>query len=151
MIISNPPFLKHKNFGTKIFYSRGSCRGILFQREKPGWDEEIDMYEKRLRSLCQIAEENGVLLAPEPEIHCILRTSHDLLTLMDTIQSPALCVNFDIGHSFLTDPDPIAMIHAFWRQTCSYSYRKYVPGAGIIINCRSLENGDMIFPPTFKP
>jgi len=103
---------KTRNFGAKIFILGAAERHVI-QREKPGWDEETDMFETRLRALCDIAEDSGVVLAPEPEIHCILRTSQELLDLMERIDSPALCVNFDIGHSFLTDPDPIAMIHAF--------------------------------------
>lgn len=103
---------KTRDFGAKIFILGAAERHVI-QREKPGWDEETEMFEKRLRSLCDIAEDSGVMLAPEPEIHCILRTSQDLLDLMDRIHSPALGVNFDIGHSFLTDPDPIGMIHTF--------------------------------------
>jgi sugar phosphate isomerase/epimerase len=82
----------------------GSCKRVA------NWDEEWRVMNKRLAEMAALAEDHGVLLAPEPEIHCIIRTSADMLRLFEKIPSKALKVNLDIGHAFLTDEEPIRSI-----------------------------------------
>lgn len=53
-----------------------------------------------------MAEDRNVLLAPEPEIHCILPTSAGMLQLLESIPSAWPTANLDIGQAFLTAPDP---------------------------------------------
>ena len=94
---------KIPRFGTHIFVI-GACRRI------GNYPHEWETYGKRMAEMVKIAEDIDVTLAPEPEIHCVLRTSQDMLSLLETIQSPALRVNLDIGHAFLTDVDPLESI-----------------------------------------
>jgi len=94
---------KIRSFGTDIFIL-GACRHIA------DWDGERRVMTERLAELCALAEDHGVRLAPEPEIHCIIRTSSDMLSLFEKIPSNALKVNLDIGHAFLADEDPMRSI-----------------------------------------
>ena len=103
---------KAADFGSELFIIGAVGRRVI-QSDQPGWDEEWLRMKERFRVLLKIAEDHGILLAPEPEIHCILRTSEDLLLLMDEFDSPALRVNLDLGHAFLTDPEPLESIRRF--------------------------------------
>ncbi len=72
------------------------------------WEEMI----VRTRSLADIAERYGVILAEEFEPKFVVGSTADLLRLFEEVGSPALAANLDLGHLFLCDPDPIASIHA---------------------------------------
>ena len=69
-----------------------------------------DISIKRIGELCKLAESEGVKLAMEPEPPSIYASTRDFLALCETIGSPALGINFDAGHAFLTDPDIIESI-----------------------------------------
>ena len=78
--------------------------------EKIQCKELRDISVKRIGELCKIAESEGVRLAMEPEPPSIYASTLDFLSLCDEINSPALGINFDAGHAFLTDPDIIGSI-----------------------------------------
>ena len=65
---------------------------------------------ERIRGFCKVAEAEGVRLALEPEPPSIFSNTNDFITLCREIDSPALCMNFDVGHAFLTDEDMLASI-----------------------------------------
>ena len=65
---------------------------------------------KRIGELCKLAESEGVKLAMEPEPPSIYATTNDFLALCEEIGSPALGMNFDVGHAFLTDRDILESI-----------------------------------------
>ena len=65
---------------------------------------------KRIKELCEVAESEGVKLAMEPEPPSIFASTADFLELCAEIDSPALGINFDAGHAFLTDPDVLASV-----------------------------------------
>jgi len=65
---------------------------------------------KRIGELCKLAESEGVKLAMEPEPPSIFANTRDFLALCEEINSPALGINFDAGHAFLTDPDILESI-----------------------------------------
>lgn len=75
--------------------------------------EMFDVFKKRLRVLLDIAEDCGVKLALEPEPPGFVPRSCDMLELIEEMDSEALCVNFDIGHAFLTDIDLFDTIRRF--------------------------------------
>jgi sugar phosphate isomerase/epimerase len=59
----------------------------------------------RVKSFCEVAEAEGVRIAIEPEPPSIFCSTDDFLRLSAEINSPALMINFDVGHAFLTDAD----------------------------------------------
>lgn len=66
-----------------------------------------------LRDVCPRAQDAGFLLAVEPEPGTVVHGSADMRRLLDDVDHPALRVNLDVGHSFLTEPDVVADI-ALW-------------------------------------
>ena len=69
-----------------------------------------DVAIARIGELCRLAESEGVKLAMEPEPPSIFANTRDFLNLYEEINSPALGINFDAGHAFLTDPDILESI-----------------------------------------
>lgn len=63
-----------------------------------------------LRAVCPRAADAGFVLAVEPEPGTVVGGSADMLRLIDAVDHPALRVNLDVGHSFLTEPDMVADI-----------------------------------------
>ncbi len=92
-------------FGSDLFVFSGPARRT---DDPPEWEEMI----ARTRSLADIAEQYGVILAEEFEPNFVVGSTADLLRLFEEVGSPALAANLDLGHLFLCDPDPIASIHA---------------------------------------
>ena len=122
-----------RDFGTRVFIL-GSCKHVS------DWDEEWRIMVARLSELAALAEDHGILLAPEPEIHCIIRTSADMLRLLDSIPSPSLMVNLDIGHAFLTDPDPLRSIGLLGKRIAHLHVENMFRGWH---NHQRLSTGDM--------
>ncbi len=92
-------------FGTRTFVFGGTPRRTA---DEPEWQRMIG----RTRALARAAEDAGVTLAQEFEPGFIVGSTADLLRLFDEVPSPALAANMDVGHAFLTDPDPLASIRA---------------------------------------
>lgn len=72
----------------------------------------------RIKTLCQVAEEVGVRLALEAEPPSIITSSLDFLALCDEVGSPALGMNLDVGHAFLTDVDVLDSIEKVKDKIC---------------------------------
>lgn len=68
-------------------------------------DELWDKLIARTRRLCSIAETEGVRLAIEPEPNSIISSLDDFFHLADAVQSPAMKMNFDVGHAYLCEQD----------------------------------------------
>lgn len=67
-----------------------------------------ELYEKlidRTRSLCRIAEQEGVRIAIEMEPNTLLHDIRGFLQVAKAVASPMLKTNLDIGHLFLSEPD----------------------------------------------
>jgi len=92
-----------RDFGADVFVFSG-CR------KKTGDRAEWDRMVERTRALVEVAAEHGVVLAQEPEPLFVVASTDDLMRLFDEIPSPYLAANLDLGHVFLSDPDPIASI-----------------------------------------
>ena len=58
----------------------------------------------RLKKLAASAERSGVNVAMEPEPLLVVSDTDDMVRMMDTVASPNLKVNLDIGHAYITDP-----------------------------------------------
>ncbi|MEI6519171.1 MAG: sugar phosphate isomerase/epimerase [bacterium] len=91
------------DFGTNIFIISSA-----WARTKD--DAEWNLTVKRTAELVKVAEDAGVILALEPEPGMVISSTADLLRLFDAVPSPHLAANLDLGHVFLTDPDPLQSI-----------------------------------------
>ncbi len=63
-----------------------------------------------LKPVIAHAEKEGVLLLIEPEPGLLIETADQFLELMQHLDSPAVGLNFDIGHAFCVKDDPAATI-----------------------------------------
>jgi sugar phosphate isomerase/epimerase len=95
-----------RKYGADVFI----FAGMNDANEKVGHKELRPLAVKRIAELCKLAESEGVKLAMEPEPPSIFANTRDFLELCGEIGSPALGVNFDVGHAFLTDPDILESI-----------------------------------------
>lgn len=92
-----------RSFGTNILIFSNAVK-------RTGDLAEWNLMIERTRPLVKLAEDEGVILAQEFEPGFIVGSTAGLLRLFDAIPSPNLAANFDLGHAFLTDPDPLAAI-----------------------------------------
>ncbi len=90
--------------GTNIFVFSGAKR-------RGGDEAEWAHMIERTRMLVDIATDCDVVLAIEFEPDFVVGTTANLLRLFEEIPSSHLAANFDLGHLFLCDPDPIASIY----------------------------------------
>ncbi len=102
--------------------------------------ELLGTYKKRLRTLLDIAEDCGVRLALEPEPPGFIPTTKDMLALIDEMNSDALCVNFDIGHAFLTDVDMLESVRALGKRIVHSHIENLIRGEHMH---RLLNDGDV--------
>ena len=93
---------KTRDYGADIFItaSPDHPNHKIFHRDEY-WAE----YTKRLGVLLDIAAENGVRVAIEPEVNNLIVSTKDFLNLVDYMGRDNLVCNLDVGHAFLTDPD----------------------------------------------
>jgi sugar phosphate isomerase/epimerase len=92
-----------KDFGTDVLVI-----GDTAKRSKD--QEEWELMVERTRTLAEMAEDHGVVLAKEFEPGFIVGTTEELLRLFNEVPSPNLAANLDLGHVFLCDPDPVEAI-----------------------------------------
>jgi sugar phosphate isomerase/epimerase len=67
--------------------------------------EGIDLFVEALKPLADHAAELGVLLLIEPEPGLLLETSDQYLEVAERVNSPAIGLNFDVGHAFCVRED----------------------------------------------
>ena len=60
--------------------------------------------------MAEHAEKEGVLLLVEPEPGLLIETAEQFLEFIGHVDSPAVGLNFDIGHAFCVGDDPAATI-----------------------------------------
>jgi sugar phosphate isomerase/epimerase len=75
---------------------------------EPGtsWLAALDLFVEGLKPLIEHAEKEGVLLLIEPEPGLLIETADQFLELMQHLDSPAVGLNFDIGHFYCVGDDP---------------------------------------------
>ncbi len=79
--------------------------------EKGGsWARALELFVEGLKPVAEHAEKEGVLLLVEPEPGLLIETADQFLELMDHVDSPAIGLNFDIGHSYCVSDDPATTI-----------------------------------------
>lgn len=139
-----------REYGTNIvIMSTYVPYSIRERQEKELWDKLI----QRTRQLCDIAEQEGVYIALEPEPNSIVRNQDYFLRMAGQVRSPALKMNFDIGHAFLCEPDLFQaigdvssyIVHGHIENMCRGEHCHKLPWEGDIdlaAACRALyENG----------
>jgi sugar phosphate isomerase/epimerase len=74
------------------------------------WAAALKLFVEMFKPVAEHAEKEGVLLLVEPEPDLLIETADQFLEFMQHIQSPAVGLNFDIGHAYCVKDDPAATI-----------------------------------------
>jgi sugar phosphate isomerase/epimerase len=79
---------------------------------EPGasWSAALQLFVESLKPVAEHAEGEGVLLLIEPEPGLLIETADHFLELMQHIDSPAVGLNFDIGHAYCVGDEPAATV-----------------------------------------
>jgi len=80
---------------------------------EPGgsWSAALKLFVEGLQPVAEHAEKQGVLLLIEPEPGLLIETADQFLELMQSVDSPAIGLNFDIGHFYCVKDDPAPTVH----------------------------------------
>lgn len=134
-----------------------TCRALSLARElgascittEPGgpvesgqaWSAALRLFIEMLKPAIETAEREGVLLLIEPEPGLLIETAEQFEELMRHIDSPAVGLNFDIGHSYCVGDDPPTAIRRLARYirhvhlediAASRVHHHLIPGEGAI-------------------
>ena len=104
------------------------------QRERQ-W---ADFVTQLRQTLLPAALEAGVALAIEPEPGMSVHGTTEMLQLLREVDHPALGVNLDLGHAWLTDADLLQsirdlapyLVHLHWEDFPAGQHQHLVPGEG---------------------
>jgi sugar phosphate isomerase/epimerase len=79
---------------------------------EPGgsWSAALKLFVEMLKPVAEHAEKEGVLLLVEPEPGLLIETADQFLEFMQHVDSPAVGMNFDIGHAYCVGDDPATTI-----------------------------------------
>jgi sugar phosphate isomerase/epimerase len=79
---------------------------------EPGgsWSAALALFVEGLKPIAEHAEREGVLLLVEPEPGLLIENADQFLEFMDHIDSPAIGLNFDVGHFYCVGDDPVAVL-----------------------------------------
>jgi sugar phosphate isomerase/epimerase len=79
---------------------------------EPGqsWSGALKLFVEMIKPVAEHAEKEGVLLLVEPEPGLLIETVDQFLEFMQHIDSPAVGMNFDIGHAYCVKDDPATTI-----------------------------------------
>jgi len=75
------------------------------------WSAALKLFVEMLKPVAEHAEKEGVLLLVEPEPDLLIETADQFLEFMKHINSPAIGLNFDVGHMYCVGDDPGPAIH----------------------------------------
>ena len=80
---------------------------------EPGgsWAAALKLFVEGLKPVAEHAEREGVLLLVEPEPGLLIETADQFLELMQHLDSPAVGLNFDIGHFYCVKDEPAPTVH----------------------------------------
>jgi sugar phosphate isomerase/epimerase len=110
---------------------------------EPGasWSAALKLFVEMLKPVIAHAEKEDVLLLIEPEPDLLIETADQFLELMQYIDSPAVGLNFDIGHFYCVKDEPAATVPKLAKYTRHYHlediaatrvHHHLVPGEGAI-------------------
>jgi sugar phosphate isomerase/epimerase len=75
------------------------------------WSAALKLFVEMLKPVAEHAEKEGVLLLVEPEPDLLIEKADQFLEFMQYIDSPAIGLNFDVGHMYCVGDDPGLTIH----------------------------------------
>jgi sugar phosphate isomerase/epimerase len=110
---------------------------------EPGasWSASLKLFAEMIKPVAEHAEKEGVLLLVEPEPSLLIEKVEQFLEFMQLIDSPAVAMNFDVGHAFCVHDDPAAAIPRAAKYIRHFHlediaatrvHRHLVPGEGVI-------------------
>jgi sugar phosphate isomerase/epimerase len=110
---------------------------------EPGqtWSAALRLFVEMIKPVAEHAEKEGVLLLVEPEPGLLIETADQFLEFMQHIDSPAVGMNFDIGHAYCVNDEPaetIPRVAKYIRHfhlediAATRVHHHLVPGAGAI-------------------
>jgi sugar phosphate isomerase/epimerase len=134
-----------------------TCRALTLARElgapcittepggpvEPGssWSRALQLFVEMLKPVADHAEKEGVLLLIEPEPGLLIEKADQFEELMKHVDSPAVGLNFDIGHSYCVGDEPAPTIRRLARHIRHFHlediaatrvHHHLVPGEGAI-------------------
>ncbi len=105
------------------------------------WEQAARTFYDELMPCVEVAEKLGVLLLIEPEPHLMIETFGQHLQFMQWIKSPAVGLNFDIGHAYCVGENPEEWVQSMAPFTRHYHlediapdrvHKHLIPGHGAI-------------------
>jgi sugar phosphate isomerase/epimerase len=105
------------------------------------WSAALRLFVEGLKPVAEHAEKEGVLLLVEPEPGLLIETAEQFLEFMQHIDSPAIGLNFDIGHFYCVGDEPAPTVHRLARYirhvhlediAATRVHHHLVPGEGAI-------------------
>ena len=110
---------------------------------EPGqsWSAALEIFVEMIKPVAEHAEKEGVLLLVEPEPGLLIETVEQFLEFMKHMDSPAIAMNYDIGHAYCVKDDPATTIPLVAKHirhfhlediAASRVHHHLVPGEGAI-------------------
>ncbi len=84
---------------------------------EPGgsWAAALEVFVEELKPVAEHAEKEGVLLLVEPEPGLLIETAEQFEEFMRHVDSPAVGLNFDVGHMYCVGEDPASSLRRLAR------------------------------------
>jgi sugar phosphate isomerase/epimerase len=101
----------------------------------------IGAFREAAAEISKYAEQKGIIVLIEPEPHLLIETSREFCDFMELVPSPALGLNFDIGHFYCVGEDPAELVRSLSDFTRHYhlediaasrEHYHLIPGQGAI-------------------
>ena len=105
------------------------------------WKDALALFVEMIRPVAEHAEKEGVLLLVEPEPGLLIETADQFEEFMQHIDSPAVGLNFDIGHHYCVGDDPAVVPERLQKYlkhvhlediAATRKHQHLIPGDGVI-------------------
>jgi sugar phosphate isomerase/epimerase len=105
------------------------------------WQQASDLFYEELMPCLELAEQLGVGLLIEPEPELLIEKFGQYLEFVERLDSPAVGLNFDIGHAYCVGEDPQDWVGPLQEHTVHYHlediaatrvHQHMIPGKGAI-------------------
>lgn len=79
------------------------------------WSLALEQFVEAIKPVAEHAEREGVLLLVEPEPGLLIETADQFEEFMAKIESPAVALNFDVGHFYCVGDEPAPTLRRLSR------------------------------------